>query len=296
VSVESGGGSFRLDPGQSHTVVLKAETTNWGSFTQKLVIASNDPTEPEKHLSLHAESIKAEVWLNTFIPWPEVAVRPPIGEEATPIWCVAGDDRGFSDTLTPQGPLASFRLHVLVTMDIANGQLADEPLRLVGISHQIECGTADAASHYLNDLLRGGPRREPPPETHILATGQADASCIRVELAPGPTPLVYAMRIRVECVIPVGPPLAPAIDADLLLHIDANARRVSKTGQHDGFPAYEIYSWFTGQARPAIVHQFAPHDREESFALWPPMDIVLPPITAPPPHFNIEEPLPRERP
>jgi hypothetical protein len=296
VSIASGAGSYRLGSGQLHTVVLEAETSGWGSFTQELVIRSNTLGEPEKRLSLHAESVKAEVWLNTFIPWPEVPLRLPLGEEGPAIWCVQGDNRGFSDTLTTQGPPA-FRSHILVIMDIANGRLVDEPRRLVGISHKIECGTADAAARYLMDLRRGGPRRVPPPTTKIQESAQADASCIRIEPARTPTPSVHAIRIRIECRIPepAGPPGAPAIDADFLLHIEANWRRVGRTGRHDGFPAYEIYSWFTGQTGPDPVYQFEPRNPGEALALEPPMDIILPPIDVPPPIFNIEEPLPRER-
>jgi hypothetical protein len=66
--------------------------------------------------------------------------------------------------------------------------------------------------------------------------------------------------------------LAPAIDADVVFHINPMGRTCRLTGKHDGFPAYEAYVTADGGAGVPVYTYDPIAAGEDITALFPPMD------------------------
>lgn len=180
---------------------------------------------------------RIKAWLNAFIPM--ATIPDPTAIIASD--CFAGDNRGFSNAIH-----ASSRTHQEIEFDVATLTRTID-WRHVGTSHRVDCTTGavkNSATAPTTQLTNG-------PVTRV-------GSNVVIRFAIAATnPLVFG---------------APAIDADMLVHVDPVRRTASTTGSHDGFPAYELYVTADGGAGVA-VHTYHPTTAGKTpEALFPPMD------------------------
>lgn len=189
------------------------------------------------------------LWANSFIPHTEVSDPrpPPIGGN-----CFKGDNRGFKADTS-----ASSRTHQYLELEYPS--LDTDTDTRTGRTHEIEC---NHPSLVLNS--------DSAPEDGLQIGDPVvrDDGRIRVDFeASASNPLVSG---------------SPNIDLAMMAVIDPSLPSIAVVGQHDGFPAYEVYGRVdTGP--PMALYQFDPRDSDQTLqSLWPPMEW----------HFNEVEALP----
>jgi hypothetical protein len=179
-----------------------------------------------------------KVWFNTFIPMAKID-GPPLHD------CFTGDGRGFSNAIH-----ASSRTHQEIEFDVTTFAKTID-WKQTGTSHEVDCKTG-AIEH----------------------TGKApEGELTNGDVVPDPPTGQITLRFIVSATNPLVTP-APAIDADVVFHVDPVHRRCGLTGEHDGFPAYEAYVTADGGAGKT-VYTYDPRTAGEGIsALFPPMDKV----------------------
>lgn len=177
-----------------------------------------------------------KVWFNAFIPMAQVK-GPPFHD------CFRGDNRGFSNAIH-----ASSRTHQEIEFNVTTFAKTID-WKDTRTSHEVDCKT-------------GAVERTKKAPMSEMTNG-------------GVVPDAPAHQINVDFQVSASNPLvweAPAIDADVVFHIDPFLRRCTLTGKHDGFPAYEAYVTADGGAGHP-VYTYDPRKAGEGiWALFPPMD------------------------
>jgi hypothetical protein len=183
-----------------------------------------------------ATPLLIKVWLNAFIPMATVADPTPFSSD-----CFTGDSRGFSNAIH-----ASSRTHQEIEFD-ASTLARTIDWRFVGTSHRVDCTTGAVratATAPISELTNGPVARS---GSEVIVHFAESAS----------NPLVTG---------------APAIDAVIDVHIDPVRRTAYTTGEHDGFPAYEVYVTASGGAGVAVSTYDPRKTGKGPTALFPPMD------------------------
>lgn len=181
-----------------------------------------------------APAKKIKVWFNAFIPQAQI-VGPPGSA------CFTGDGRSFSNNIT-----ASSRTHQEIEFDVATLAKSID-YKDTGTTHEVDCKTgAEIAA-----------KKAPASELTNGSVARRGG-----EIQVGFQTAAFNPLVTV----------APAIDADVVFHIDPAARTCRLAGQHDGFPAYEAYVTADGGAG-STVYTYDPIGAGEGIsALGPPMD------------------------
>lgn len=233
-SIAQGGSNFSLGAGASMDVEVAFEPSTTGSFTDAIVITSNDPVNPTFPVPLSGTSSNLSsvtVWIDAFIPYPSfgpasllpqlfLLVDPGTLVSATAI-DIAGDGRSFSDQSG-----ASHRVQWIQTFD-ANTLAPTCSAPCLGNTDPSEL------------LLR--------PNDQIIASGQADPSGVIVGTPHQVGSLVYVNMSGGATFPFLGPVqnltggLIPAINVDVTFRIDLINRTCQLVGTHGKFPAFEAY-------------------------------------------------------
>ena len=155
-----------------------------------------------------------KVWVHSFIPMPMVS--DPLGH------CFSGDNRGFSNMIH-----ASYRTHQEVELDVTTSAKSID-WSDTGTTHLLDCTTG-------------------------AVTSSAKASTSG--LVNGPVVSASGGRYSINFTGTAKNPLAwyaCAIDLNLDVTIDPASRTCTVQGQHDGFPAYEVYVTADGGAGVSV--------------------------------------------
>ena len=193
------------------------------------------------------------ITINTFIPANYIDDPTPFSDTI-----FEGDDRGF-DINGSFRTQQKFSLAAYVLVD-ADGEFKSHvPMTGESVSYQkstsLENGQISAAARA--DTTNG-----PPMKLEWVYASTAGMSVTVTRMSD--------YEVKAECTVSVGNPLinSPNIDYDFTIEIDYLGLKNPSyriTGDHDGFPAYEVY------IGNQMIHHYH-HGNETPLALFPPMD------------------------
>ena len=192
---------------------------------------------------------KIRIWINTFIPMDRVDMA---GFGEGDIWesgirCFAGDGREFSNDIK-----ASYRTQQVIEFDTGTLEKTMDTLD-TGETHLQECWTG------ITILSKKA------PTNGIITTGPERIGDNLLKL-----------NFTVDASNPLLPLIAPAINLSLSIYIILNNRTAIIIGEHDGFPAYEIYISSDGGTGQALYTYDPRTEGNSPTALFPPMEIKVP--------------------
>ena len=175
-----------------------------------------------------------KVWFNAFIPQKKID-GPPFHE------CFEGDGRGFSNNIH-----ASSRTHQEIEFDVTTLAKTID-FKDTGTTREVRCATGAEIAH----------KKAPPSQLTNGGVARSGGEIVVDFQEAAKNPLVW---------------FAPAIDADVVFHVDPAARTCHLTGKHDGFPAYEAYVTADRGAGSTVYTYDPVAAGKGTLALFPPMD------------------------
>jgi hypothetical protein len=150
-----------------------------------------------------------KIWIHSFIPM--ASISDPFG------YCYRGDNRTFSNAIH-----ASYRTHQEVEFDVSSGGKTIDWVD-TGTTHEVDCKT-------------GAVKKSAKAPTTGLVNGSISH-----------TSGIFSVNFTADAKNPLAW-YACAINLDLKLTADPAAGTCGISGQHDGFPAYEVYVAANGGA------------------------------------------------
>ncbi len=188
----------------------------------------------------------ADIKLRVFILSSSVATKVAALEALSlgcALPCFAGDGRDFSYN----NGSSRAELHVTLRMLASDGRPLGRPelifnSRSFGESHQLDINHVSHVAgkpDWFYQVAGPGPIGQPRRSAQLpVSSDQLDATLAVI----GPRDVLVTLLVKAANPLLLLPAaLAPAIDAQLLIQFDFAAGTYSITGQHDGFPAYELY-------------------------------------------------------
>ncbi len=174
-----------------------------------------------------------KVWVHSFIPMADVT--DPLG------YCYSGDNRGFDPAIH-----ASYRTHQEIEFEVATGAKTID-WKDTGTSHELN-----------------------PTTKAIIGTDKAPAST----LSNGPVTRAgsdFLLHFSGYATNPLAW-YAASIDLNFTVRLNPTAHTAIVEGEHDGFPAYEIYAAADGGAGSSLYNYDPVAAGEGPGALVAPMD------------------------
>lgn len=169
------------------------------------------PTATPPSVSVPPTPVRTvKVWVHSFIPM--ASVKDPFG------YCYSGDNRSFSNSVH-----ASYRTHQEIEFDVT-AEASTINWSDTGTTHELDRATC----------------------TKVIASAKAPTTRL-VNRIVSSTGSLFNLSFVGTATNPRAS-YACAIDLNLSILIDVSARKCTVSGQHDGFPAYEIYVTANGGA------------------------------------------------
>ncbi|HEX8178928.1 MAG TPA: hypothetical protein VF525_05230 [Pyrinomonadaceae bacterium] len=217
-----------------------------------------------------------ELYLRLFIPAPLAVLDKSIGTLVAPVPFAmhTGDNRSFSYDSGTHRAYA----RVVVTCDpnnptgVVKAAEADFGQTHTYLSNPVHAEHVNGKPYWFYDWRPPfNADNVPGLETHLTRTEKN----LGVKVMPA-LPNMISVRLTVQAGIPSAEPItrvsAPDIDADITVIIQQHDEHAEYTiaGDHDGFPAYELY--INGQ--PAYQYDPVAHNVGPE-KLYPPMDVKV---------------------
>jgi hypothetical protein len=244
-SITQGAGGFSLAAGDSMEVDVQFQPSATGSFSDSIVIASNDAVTPSFTVPLSgngSDLLTVTVWIDAFIPYTSFgpASKLPqafaletilLGGQIDPLSLIniGGDGRSFSNQ-----PNVSYRVRWLQSFNV-NTLAAGCPY---------PCAGTTGTSELLNAETGGVIASVTPPSGAIVGPPQQFGSYVTVSMSGGAT---FGFLEPAQGVVGG---LVPAINANVTFIIDPINRICQLNGTHGSFPAFEAYC--QGNNDPAV--------------------------------------------
>jgi PKD repeat protein len=266
-NITSGGGSFSLTSGQSWFVDVAFNPTSQGTFTDQVVITSNDPAMPTVSVPLDGEVVQSvKLWINAFIPSsipgltltapapfaPSTVIRGP-----EPLYQLNGalymtDQRSFSSD-----PSASARMHSEVWLDVTFGPLLQNEIERTDRTEEIG-------------------QLSPQPYS-VACLKAADTSRMHFQNVRGSSDLIQidiAAAANNPCTAPLSILPTPDISYTGTITIDVPARTISFNGFIDSFPAFEMYAAINNHP-PLTLFMIPPPPGNDPWNLFGPANVPV---------------------
>ena len=230
-SIMAGAGGFSLAAGANTEVDIQFEPSALGSFSDSVVIASNDPVTPSLTVPLSGKGSNLStvtVWIDAFIPYSSfgpafllpqtwVLLDPGVALALTQIY-FGGDGRSFSDN-----PTASFRTQWIQSFDANTLAAACAPpcFGVTGTSYlESASGAVIASAQPSNNGLIVGQPQQVGSLVYVSMNGGARDGFLDTDIVGG---------------------TIPAVNANVTFRIDTVNRTAQLVGTHGLFPAFEAY-------------------------------------------------------
>ncbi|QQS42208.1 MAG: hypothetical protein IPM63_04490 [Acidobacteriota bacterium] len=238
--------SFDLGRLESATFQVRYSPQNHSAHTSRIRINHNDElySGPD-HVKLQGEATSLKLFVLSFVPGPVYRDRQNGN-------CYRGDGLGYGTSGR------SFRTAQSFYVDLIDGT----PLPMVsgpttGVFQQIGCGTVGIPGAPLEPIVIGNP-------------ATLDPGCLQKSSLVLPTNIV--LQFTAECQYPLASGLQIS-NHHFTLTIDKQTKEVSINGEHDGWPAYEIWGEFNG-ARVTFYEYYPPAGANED-NLADPIDVTV---------------------